>query len=657
MLTRIYLLTLISVSALIPNLICAETNEGFLASLWADEFYHSPSLSPDGRHLALMKRDNLIDKIYLINIGSNTQNRLSSRRDSYFRGYTWVDNNNIAVKEISTGYGQRAHSMIISYDINVRRNSGSFNEPSRASRLKTHRDIDPYILAGLRGEKEELLITVPRQSFFVNPLRRREDLGGGQTDVIRLNVRSGQTQVVAENPGNLDHWITDSKGEVRVGMSIFGKPEVLYRSDNGSEFEVLDLPVNTYPIGFVTGDEILLMVTWEDSNHSKIRLYNPEERQFKSRAIGIDDYDLVEWQSLPSLRRDPASGAIIGIDYQADKPGTLWLDPGFRRLQKRIDQIMPFTANRILGLAADDESIVLHVYGDTESGKILLWKPESNELVVFRELYPKINNELLASSKPIKFSSRDGSIIHGYLTLPGGGQEPYPLINIVHGGPMARDVWGSPMMLREVSYFASLGYAVLQVNFRGSTGYGLEHQGDSMVHALEYGVTDVADGTRWAVEEGFADPERLVIYGASFGGYSAIASAVHEPDLYRLAIGSMGVYDFLEIIRYDLTHSHPIVWEVLKDRYGDPDRWEQIYHPWSPIHHAAKIKSKVLLMHGQYDARVDIDQYLKMAAALRSENVEFETYRYTTGGHGFGQTRGWVGYFRRIAEFLNEHNK
>jgi dienelactone hydrolase len=635
----------------------------FLDRIWADDAISAVRLSPDGRHYAYIHRKAVIDEIHIINIADNTRSLLSSRRDSQFIAYDWVDTNNIVVTEVSYASGEWPSYVIHSYDTRMRKNRGTFNEPSRSAMsnlMQTNTDIAPSIMNPLPAVPELVLVNVPTASFFADPRRRRDELGGGRPNVVSLNVKTGQSRELVRNPGNIDYWLSDSTGNVRIGVKLFGKRSFLVRDHNEQDFRPLNLPDNGYPIGFLPGDNQIMVLFDEDKEYDTVgfRIYDLANGRFTTRMLRDQKFDMAEPLGTPSLRKDPETGSILGIYYHTDFNTTLWLNPQLRDIQKRIDLLMPQLTNILLGFTHDGNRLLFMSMGDVEPGRLLELDVAAGTIASRVEMYPQLQGDDLLPIRPISFTARDGATIHGYLTLPRNfvPGSPVPFINIVHGGPAARDTWGFGVSNREAQFFAERGFAVMNVNYRGSTGYGRAYQGETMLFAAQYGVEDVADGTRWAIAEGIADPRRCVIAGASFGGYSALASATREPDLYQVVVGAMGVYDWFEIIRFDAEKSHPLVWEILKARYGDYEGADEpkLRH-WSPVFNADNIRAPVLLMHGVNDRRVDIKQYEMMLAALARSRVTHEGYRYTLGGHGFSEQRGWVAYYRRMAEFIDKH--
>ena len=224
----------------------------------------------------------------------------------------------------------------------------------------------------------------------------------------------------------------------------------------------------------------------------------------------------------------------------------------------------------------------------------------------------------------------------------------------IHGGPKVRDTWGfNP----EVQFFARLGYAVFQVNYRGSTGYGRTYSGENFIDVCRYVVEDVADASRWAVAKGYADAERIAIYGSSFGGYAALAGVAFKPKLYRCAIGYAAVYDWIMQLKDDRRDSwlRHIEFEWRSDFYLDVDTHKDEYKAVSPRYFAEDIRAPVLIIHGGSDSRVWQRQAKAMRAALRQANKTHKVVINSWGVHGLPDEKKRIDFYVKVAEFLARH--
>lgn len=629
-----------------------------LERAFADDRFSGPRMSPDGKRILMMRRSGDRQEIHVMYTDPSIDRgyRLTTQPDISILSAVWADNDNFVTVEGAWGTTVAEPAFVVrsySFGRNIRENRrGGFN-----NNPATRRTIIPTIVSGLPAVPGKILVGVPSGSFRMDPRRRRADLGGNPIDVFLHDIRNGESVLIAANPsGFADDFITDSTGQVRVASEFVREKRVFYRTNNDAEWSVIASDERFVPIGFLPGDELLLVGTRHERDTTALRVFNSETREFVTNPIGNPRFDMAGEGIGARTLRDPSTGSILGQLYQREKPTILWLDASLRRLQERLDGRIPGMTNLIVGLAADEKHLFVQSTSDINPGLLLRWNLETDEVTGIHQFLPGVSSEELLPTRPISFKARDGEEVFGYLTLPRNAdtRKPLPFITVVHGGPMVRDYWGNFLNLAEAQFFAAMGMAVMQVNYRGSAGYGKAFRGEGHEWSARGAVLDVADGTRWAIEEGIADPARTVIYGASFGGYAAMASAAHEPDLYTIAIAAMGVYDWAEMRRQDEEDMHPIIWELLREEYGEIGESE-LYTTWNPASRARDIRIPVLLMHGEYDQRVDIRQFTIMRSALRSAGVNHETFRYTLGGHGFGDQRGWVSYYSRIQRFIEQH--
>ena len=289
--------------------------------------------------------------------------------------------------------------------------------------------------------------------------------------------------------------------------------------------------------------------------------------------------------------------------------------------------------------------------GDVHPPRYYLFDREARLLAPLFSAYPELDDERLAPMQPIEYAARDGLAIPGYLTTPvGRGGPPFPAVILPHGGPWARDVWGWDA---SVQFLASLGFAVLQPNFRGSDGYGRsfgELGRGAWGQAMQ---DDLTDGARWLVEQGIADPERIGVFGASYGGFAALLALVREPELFRAGASYAGVTDLLTTLADDdwYLNMQEDMQELVGDRWGDRQRLREI----SPVERATEIRAPVLIGHGTEDPRVHVKQADAMIDALEEAGVEVVPLIYSGEVHGFIDERNAIDFFAHLGSFFEQH--
>ncbi len=296
---------------------------------------------------------------------------------------------------------------------------------------------------------------------------------------------------------------------------------------------------------------------------------------------------------------------------------------------------------------------LVRTYSDRSLGGYYFYDRGSDQISKITDVSPWLNEGDMASMKPIQYTTRDGLTIYGYLTLP-NGVDPVGLPVVVnpHGGPWARDNWGyNP----EVQLLASRGYAVLQMNFRGSVGYGRAFWEASF---KEWGKTmqdDITDGVKWLVEQGIADPERIAIYGGSYGGYATLAGVAFTPDLYTCAIDYVGVSNLFTFMKTIPPYWKPYL-DMMYEMVGNPNTEDSLrMREASPVFHIDNIKSPLLVVQGANDPRVNIDESDQIVKALRDNGVEVPYLVKYDEGHGFRNEENKIEFYKVMLGFLAKH--
>jgi acylaminoacyl-peptidase len=290
------------------------------------------------------------------------------------------------------------------------------------------------------------------------------------------------------------------------------------------------------------------------------------------------------------------------------------------------------------------------VSSDKEPGALYLLDTQSGKLTELLRSMPWLNPSLLADREAIKLKARDGLDLYGYITLPKGKQTKLPLIIIPHGGPHGiRDSW---VFDREAQLFANRGYAVLQVNFRGSGGYGRQFLVSGFQKWHTTMQDDLTDAVNWAVAEGIADRNRLCIYGGSYGGYSALMSPIREPDLYKCAVGYVGVYDMPLMYGRGDVPARPEGRTYLERVIGTD---ENELRAMSPVYNLDKLKAALFLVHGEKDVRAHFQHYKELTAALDARGYAYEFLTKPKEGHGFFKEENNIELYTKMLTFFDKH--
>jgi dipeptidyl aminopeptidase/acylaminoacyl peptidase len=407
------------------------------------------------------------------------------------------------------------------------------------------------------------------------------------------------------------------------------------------------------PVG-ITGDGetgyVSSYLTAEGEARDKAALY---EYNFKTKSIGKMVYEHPEVDCCGTIMNEKKRD-LIGIAYAVGKPEMVFLDERWKSIMDGINKALPDTVNQFISFDDEETIGVIAATSSSQPPKYYLFDFVNNKLEWMADSRPWVDASKMAETKPFSFQARDGRLLHGYLTLPNGSDGTnLPLIINPHGGPWARDGWGyNP----ELQFLANRGYAVVQVNFRGSTGFGMDHLQSSWKQWGQAMQHDVTDAVQWAVDEGIADADRVCIYGASYGGYATMAGLTYTPDLYKCGINYVGVTDIPLLFK-----TSPDSWaagdEQLKVMIGDPKAEKEFLEQWSPVNHADKITAALFMAYGKQDPRVSIKHAEVMEKALKKAGVDYELMVKKDEGHGFRKEENRYDFYGRMETFLAENLK
>jgi dipeptidyl aminopeptidase/acylaminoacyl peptidase len=462
-------------------------------------------------------------------------------------------------------------------------------------------------------------------------------------------------QLVKPYPG-VWSWYADRDGIVRAGLgSQGGRWWLFYRENAQAGFKKIGAgrrPENER----LTDVEKLLPVAGSDKGYAIANKatgrYGVYRYDFVTNNLGEAVFEHEE-VDVDSVGFSPRTGDPDSVSYADDRDRVAWLDPAMKAIQARIDRLLPGAVNRIVSRDALDRRMVVWSGGASDPGTYYVFDRTKGELRELARPYAALDGRPLAPVQSVRYPARDGLAIPAYLTLPlGRPAKGLPLIVMPHGGPFIRDKWTYEPWAQ---FLANRGYAVLQPNFRGSTGYGkafVEAASGQFGRKMQ---DDLDDGVSWLAERGTVDPKRVCILGASYGGYAAMWGAVRNPDVYRCAISFAGISDVGEMLRFD--RSQWIAQRYYRD-WRDRIRGEGGFDlaRVSPIARAAEIRIPLLIAHGQKDGNVPFAQSKKLHEALLRANVPHEFVAYPEEGHGFSKVDDSVDFLKRVERFLTQHN-
>lgn len=474
--------------------------------------------------------------------------------------------------------------------------------------------------------------------------------GRQRLDVHLLNISTGQSRCVAVNPGDVVGWVADQHLNVRAALATLnnGGFRLLVRQDANEEWREVrkwGSDEHGHPLFFSADGRHLYLIANHGAETNRLIALDVSSGQ-ETVVAEDSDFDVV------NALQDPVTGVPQAAVVSAERQRMV-------ALETAIAEDLAAIANdlgdsfRVFNRSRDGNIWSLSALSDLRPPSCWVYDGRTRRTSPAIDEDEAVSHNGEAHMRPVAFRARDGLQLRGYLTLPinASKRRPGPAILKVHGGPWARDIWGFDPM---VQWLANRGYAVLQVNYRGSSGFGKSFLAAGHRQWGRKMQDDLVDGADWLVAEGVADPARIGIMGASFGGYATLAALSLVPDKFAAGVCMFGPSDLLSFLR-----NVPTQWAayraLLHTRVGDPETDAEYLRAVSPIETFAAIESPLLVAHGANDARVPCEEADRFAAAVRSVGRSIEYLVFTNEGHGFTRLENRLYLCGKIEQFLSVH--
>jgi dienelactone hydrolase len=603
------------------------------------------ALSPDGQHIAaLMNIDDHTALVVRPVNGDKLRPVLKSDNQQFhFNWIQWVGNERLLA---SVRFAAR-RDFVGSQEtrlLSVRADGGGHFELLKTSPFSRSgtAQIQDTIVDWLPGDGRHVLLQLTEGESTVPA-------------VFKVNVETGQRHMVHPPLRHVRRWYTDATHRVRVGLrSEEGEHEVLVCDPDGRNWRTLwsfksfDREA-VWPLGFGRNPQELYVQAHHEGRDAVFTVDLASAQLPRTLRLAHPTLDVTG-----QLLHSPATGEVVGVRsagmHQGDQARTDLWDPQWRALAQAIDKGLPERHNRLLEFSRDEQRYLVHSSGNGVPGQYYLGDRATGELALLAEEHRELDEDVMVGKRPARIRARDGLALVAYLSRPPGTAGPLPLVLLPHGGPHSRDHADFDV---ETEFLANRGYAVLQVNFRGSAGFG--H--DFMVAGLQrWGLEmqdDLTDAVQWAVAQGVADPARVCIVGGSYGGYAALMGLVKTPQLYRCAVSFAGVTDLIDLIRYesDYIGGRAAMQAQLGSAWTDRARLRAT----SPALNAERIQAPVLLVHGTADRSVPVDQSRDMASALKRLGKPHRYIEQPGGDHHLSRYAHRLEYYKAVEAFLAEH--
>ncbi len=639
----------------------------------------SIQLSPEGTHVAMLHYSDGEISLVSNELFSDKHTELLriSNVDSKITWFTWANNERLLLS-VATTIEQGGQLSKETHLLSINRDDKT--DQQLVARVNANEAVSTLADAPY-DFKDRVISLLPNDPAHV--LLSMDMSSKGFPAVYRYNIYSGQRIMVQRSMRHVRRWLADQQGRVRVGLGFHGTHYKILIKDLETarwkkvwQYKTFAKSAVT-PLGFGRNPNMLYVRAMYQGRNAVYSVDLNDKRYSRELVVADAHYDIDG-----ALMYSPKNGDVIGINYIADTERRIYFDDSFRLLERLVSQMSPSALNSIVSFSRDELRYLIYAEDQPAQGTYYLMDVAKGKFSKVLDNHPAISKyDLLGSSpgmyayapldmrhkafskvmyassgylhnnrpsrKPISYTSRDGVKIEGYLTLPAKLSKARNLPTIVHphGGPAKRDALSLDYITK---FMVARGYAVLQMNFRGSSGYG-----DKFLKAglKKWGLAmqdDITDGVRWLIRQGIADPERICIVGASYGGYAAMMGAVKTPDLYRCAVSYAGVSDLISYVDQADAVKKPIV----KQQIGT--KRKQLAST-SPINLVDAIKIPILLAHGDNDRVVPLAQSSRMAERLEQAGKPFELLVLSGTDHNLSRARSRATFLKRLEGFLFEH--
>ncbi|UCF19004.1 MAG: S9 family peptidase [Gemmatimonadota bacterium] len=614
---------------------CAEAPETALIPL--DHFFDNPEIagaqiSPDGDWLSYLKPYEGKLNIYVRRFGSEDERLMTMDTVRPVRGYFWSTD---------------ASKLLYVQDKGGNENFHVYAVPLEGEGTPEARNLTPF--DGVRA----IIFDVPRDlpNKILIGLNRRDP---SAFDAYWLDIETGDLELVAENPGRFSGVLTDSENKVRVASAQGpgGQTEIHYRETEEDDWQlVASYPAeeSVFPLRFHPDGRRIYM----SSNHGDTDLQQLVLFDLSTGETEVVDRDPEGEVDLAGAAFSDVNDELLATVYVADTVRIYAKTPQMERDLTNLRQIHDGTPNASSS-TLDEQVWIISFDSPTDPGATYRYDRATGEAEFLFRPRPWLNPEQLADMRPVSFPARDDLTIHGYLTTP-LGVEPVdlPMVLLVHGGPWARDAWGYDP---EAQLLANRGYAVLQVNYRGSTGYGKGFYNAAVKEWAGAMHDDLIDGVQWAIDQGIADPDKVAIYGGSYGGYATLVGVTFTPEYFACGVDYVGPSSLITLIE-----SFPPYWRPFLERSwfrhvgdpADPEDREDL-RKRSPLFFVDQIEDPLLIAQGANDPRVTKREADQLAIALRDRGIKVDYLLAENEGHGFANADNRLALYRSMEQFFGE---
>jgi dipeptidyl aminopeptidase/acylaminoacyl peptidase len=605
-------------------------NRGKVRQIPIIDFFKTPErsfyrISPDGKYVSYLKPFKDKQNIFIQSLADGKERMVTRFEDYSIRGdYFWTYNNQLVFSQ----------DLIATDSVKMY----AFDVATDKSRI---------ILSF--GNVRIGLVNRNRQQPDIITIKTNER-DPGNFDIYRLNVKTGEMKTYLLNPGNITEWFADADGRIRLERASDGVNEtILFRPDEDKPFKPIienNFKNAVRPIAFTGIKNYFYALS--NVNRDKMALVeiNAEDGKEERTIFSCSKADITSFEYSKNKHRIELTG------WDEATPRKHFLAADVEQMYQTIQQQLKGNEIRVVDRDSSENKFILNTYTDRNPGSYYLFEKDNGKLTKLSDINSSLVPAELCAMKPISYHARDGLLISGYLTLPQGDKnENYPIVVMPHDGPWGRDTWGYD---DQVQFLANRGYAVFQVNYRGSTGYGKAFRSAGYKQVGGKIQDDITDGVHWLIDTKIANPKKIAIFGGRFGGFSALYGVSFHPELYNCAVIQYGLINFFTYIK----DAPPFFKPYLKMTYemvGNPETDADQLRAISPVFHTDKIKVPLIIFQGAKDQRANISELNQFVRELRKRNVDVKYFLKPNERAYFRSEHNRMEMYAEIEKFLDKN--
>jgi dipeptidyl aminopeptidase/acylaminoacyl peptidase len=559
------------------------------------DFFSTPlkntfHISPDGKYVSYLTKYKGQQNVVIKTLVTGKERMATSFTDYPVRDYFWTYNNQIVIMQYLYEVKQ---FKLLAVDAQTLQMHTLLNEGKVNFKLLNRKTNNPDVI-----------------TFYMN---KRDS---ATIDVYRINTKSGELKMYLQNPGNITEWFPDADGKIRLAKASDGVNEsILFRENDESKFK--PIIVNNFknrvePVAF-TGDKNYFYAL-SNVNRDKTALVEINAANIKEEKVIYDTPNA----DIEDIRYSINRHRLELVGWQEAKPQKHFFNEDVKSIYTDLAGKLPGNELRIVDRDSTEHNVIVSAYNDRNPGSYYLYSTAERKLTKLADLNAKINPDELCEMKPVSFHAGDGTLINGYLTLPKDkSAENLPLVVIPHSDPWRRNNWSYSA---DVQFLANRGYAVFQVNYRGSTGYGKAFYSSGFKQIGGKMQQDITDGVKWLIDQKIANPKKIAIFGTGFGGFSALYGASFHPGLYNCVVVQNGLINLFTYVKDVPPFFKPML-SMLYEMVGNPDTDADQFRAISPVFNADKIKAPLLIFQSAKDAHANISELNQFVTELKKRGV------------------------------------